>query len=148
MLTLGLQVKTHRGKRIVCAVVLDDDDAVVLPLKHIPDQKHSKATQARELHDTLTTALKGMTIRAAVLLEADFHQRRGLTDGVVDRLRLEGICLAAARVAVGVVEVLDGPALGRAFGTSKDEALAAGASLDVDGILGDAAAAAVAARTV
>lgn len=132
----------------MCGVILDTDDRIVLPLKHIPDPSHSKATQARELHDTLTTALKGKDIRSAVLLEADFHRSRGLTEGVIDRLRLEGICLAAARVSVAAVEVLDGPALGRAFGSSKEEALAAGGNLDVEAALADAAAAAIAARTV
>lgn len=132
----------------MCGVLLDADDGIVLQIKHIPDPSHTKATQARELHDTLTTALKRQDIGAAAMLEADFHRSRGLTDGVVDRLRLEGICLAAARVNIAVVAVLDGPALGRAFGTSKEEALAAGGNLGVEAVLGDAGAAAIAARTL
>jgi hypothetical protein len=146
--TLGLHVKTHRAKRVVCGLVLDADNTPVLPITHIPNPSHNKATQAKELHHTLTTALRGRDIRAAVLLEADYHPRRGLTDGIIDRLRLEGICLAATRETVTVVEVMDGPALGRACGTTKSAAVSAAQELLIDSVLIEAAAAAMAARAI
>lgn len=147
MQTLGLHVKTHGTKRVVCGVVLDSDDEVILPISHYPNPSHDKATQARELHQTLTTALKGKDIGYAVLLEADYHPQRRLTDGVVDRVRLEGICLAATRETVTSVDVMDGPALGRACGGTKSDALSAAESLSVDPLLVEAAAAALAARS-
>jgi hypothetical protein len=147
-LTLGLHVKTQASKRVISGVILEGDiDSVISTIKHIPEASHDEATQAYEAHAALTTALKGVDVRAAVLLEADYHRSRGLTDGIKDRLRLEGICLAASRKYITLTKVMNGPALGRACNTTKDGALDAASQLGLERLYVEAAAAALAAKS-
>jgi hypothetical protein len=148
VLTLGLHVKTHNNKRVICGVILDTtNDTAVFEIKHAPNARDDDAAKAREAHDALTTALKGKAIAAAVLLEADYDRRQRLSDGVKERLRLEGVCLAASRELVPIVKVLNGPELGRACGTNKAGALSSAVSLGVDPVLVEAAAAALGANS-
>jgi hypothetical protein len=148
VLTLGLNVKTHNNKRVVCGVILDAaNDSLVATIEHVPNLRDGEAKKAYEAHKTLATALKGKDIDAAVLLEADYNTRQALSAGVKERLRLEGVCLAASRERIAVVEIVNGPELGRACGTDKAGALRAAEKLGVESVLVEAAAAALAAKS-
>jgi hypothetical protein len=149
MLTLGLQVTTQGTKRVIYGVTLESDDhSVVSTFKHFPDKRHKAAQKAREAHHALATALKGKVIAAAVLREADYHHRQRLTDGNKERLRLEGACIAAADGVAAIFEVMDGPQVGRACASTKDEAISAAGELAVEPVLVEAAAAAIAAESL
>lgn len=148
MLVLGLTVGTRSGKRAVRAVVLDtSSDSIVATIEHVVDPRHDEATQAREARDALLSALRAHEVSAAVLLEADYNARSKVVAGTRARLRTEGACLSACREVVPSVVVLNGPALGRACGSTKDRAIDAGKILVADAILGEAAAAALAAKS-
>ncbi|MBF6127842.1 hypothetical protein [Nocardia brasiliensis] len=149
MLVLGLQVAAQNGKRVVRGVVLNtSDDSVVAIIEHVPNVDHNEATQAREARDAVASNLRAFEVTAAVVFEADYHPRAGLTDGTKSRLRLEGACLTACREIITTVEVMNGPKLGRACGGNKDDALGAAKDLGVDNKLVDAAAAALAAKSL
>ncbi|MGH3556006.1 MAG: hypothetical protein ACRDTK_00535 [Mycobacterium sp.] len=150
MLVLGLHVATQGNKRVIRGVLLDPTNDSVLspPIEHLPDRGHDEATQVREARDAVASALRAHEIAAAVLREADYHFRRGVTDGTKRRLRLEGVCLAACREKTSLVEVMDGPALGRACGGNKDAAFDAARILGVSENLVEATAAALAAKSL
>lgn len=104
--------------------------------------------QAREARDSIASALRAHEVAAAVLLEADYHRQAKVTQGTKSRLRLEGACLAACRETVTLVEVMNGPALGKAYGGRKDDALSAARELGVEGRLVETTAAALAAKSL
>jgi hypothetical protein len=146
---LGFQVVSHRSRRIVRGIILDTDtDSMAAKVEHIPDSRHNEAMQTREARDALATALRAHNIAAAVLLEADYHPQAGRSAGSKNRMRLEGACLSACRDHTATVEVMNGPALGRACGGQKEDALAAGRKLGVPEDLVEAAAAALAAKSL
>ena len=149
MHVLGLQVASHRSRRIVQGVIVDaDTDSIAAKVEHIPDSKHNEAMQTREARDAIATALRAYNIAAAVLLEADYHPQAGKSAGSKNRLRLEGACLSACRDHTPTVEVMNGPALGRACAGKKEDAFAAGRRLGVPEDLVEAAAAALAAKSL
>jgi hypothetical protein len=146
---LGLQVTSLRSRRIVRGVILDTDtDSMAANVEHIPDPRHNEAMQTREARDAIATALRAHNIAAAVLLEADYHPQAGKSAGSKNRMRLEGACLSACRDHTPTVEVMNGPALGRACGGKKEDALAAARRVGVPDDLVEAAAAALAAKSL
>lgn len=150
MFVLGLRVGTEGSKWVLRGVLLDPATDEVCPttIDHFPKKSHSAAQQAHDAHDALAGALSAYEIRAVVLREADHHNRAGIKDGTKKRLRLEGACLAACQ-ALGVpVEVMDGQGVGRAIGSSKEGAEDAARQLGVDSNLVEAAAAALAAKSL
>jgi hypothetical protein len=150
VLVLGLSLPAPKNKRTVCGIVLDTGtDRIVATIRHVTVRGHAEAQRARDAHDHLASALSIHTISAAVLLEADFHARRGLSDGVKDRLRLEGACLAACQGSTPTVVVMDGQAMGRAVcGGTKDEGLAAAEQFGAEADMVEATAAALAAKSL
>lgn len=147
MLVLGLAVGKRGTKRAVRSVVLDTlTDTVVGTIEHIVDPGHDDATQAREARDALLSALRAHDVTAGVMLEADYTPQNRVVAGTKTRLRIEGACLSACREVISQITVVNGPALGRACGTSKDAAVTAGKSLVAEAIYGEAAAAALAAK--
>ncbi|SHU10721.1 Uncharacterised protein [Mycobacteroides abscessus subsp. abscessus] len=147
---LGLRVGTEGSKWALRGVLLDPATDEVLPttIDHFPKKSHSAAQQAHDAHDALAGALSAYEIHAVVLREADHHRSARIQDGTKKRLRLEGACLAACQ-ALGVpVEVMDGQAIGRAIGASKDGAEDAARQLGVAANLVEAAAAALAAKSL
>jgi hypothetical protein len=144
-----MQVTTEGSKRVIYCVTLEtDDDTVVSTTKHFPVKKQPIAEQLREAHQAMTTALKGKVIAAAVLREADFHRLQRLTDPNKTRLRFEGVCLAAADNVSAAVSVMDGSDIGKACGSTKDDAISAGRLVVDDALMAEAAAAAIAAKSL
>jgi hypothetical protein len=149
VLTLGLHVRSKDKKRVIHGVILDaDGDSVVAVIKHIPDDNDDVAAQSKEAHAHLLTAIKGKAIAAAVLFEGDWNQNQRLTTANKERLRLEGVALAAIQSKIDEVAVMNGPALGRACSSDKASAIAAGKKLGVPAAAAEAAAAAVAAKSL
>lgn len=147
VLALGLAVGTRGSKRAVRAVVLDtSNDSAIATIEHVVDPRHDEATQAREARDALLSALRAYDIGCAALLEADYNPKSRVVAGTKARLRIEGACLSACREVMPSVAVINGPALGRACGTTKDHAIATGKTIVTDAAYGEAAAAALAAK--
>jgi hypothetical protein len=146
----GLRVASRSAKWVATVVIMEESGRdVAEQIEHICNKSHDDATQARELRDTLNGALSPYDdIAAVVLFEADYSDRSKITRGVKERLRLEGAALTACLDHARRVDVMNGPAIGRACGCSKDEALASAAELPVIGKYVDAAAAAIAARSL
>lgn len=144
---LGLHLPQPTTKRLVVGVVLDGT-SVIDTLEHVPNPDHSQALQCREALDAVRSVLSAHQLGACVLLEGDYHPRAKVNRSAKQRLRLEGTVLAACHERIAVVQVMDGPALGRAMGTDKKAALAAGEATGVDKRFYEAAAAALAAQTL
>ena len=87
-------------------------------------------------------------IGAAVLMEADYHPQAGKSAASKNRLRIEGACLSACRDNTALVQVMNGPAIGKACGTSKADALTAARGLGVSEEYVEATAAALAAKSI
>jgi hypothetical protein len=148
VLTLGLHVKTKDKKRVINGVILDtNNNSVVATIIHIPDETQDVAGQSKEAHAHLLTAIKGKAIAAAVLFEGDWNENQRLTSANKERLRLEGVTLAAIQSKIDDVTVMNGPALGRACNSDKASAIAAGRRLGVPAAAAEAAAAAIAASS-
>lgn len=144
-----MQVTTRNKRRNVLGVILNSaDDSVVAKIEHVSAPSHKEAMEAREARDSIASALRAHAVSAAVLFEADYHPQLKVTDGTKSRLRLEGACLAACREVITVVEVMNGPELGKACGGKKEDALHAAKSLGVEVKLVEAAAAALAAKSL
>ena len=107
-------------------------------------RRHKRA----EAHDAIASALRGHEVSAAVLREADYHNRAKITDGAKRRLRLEGACLAACRATGMQVEVKNGKEIGATYGGKKGDAFDAARDLGVDEKLVDATAAALSAKSL
>lgn len=146
---LGLQVPTHRNKRVVVGVVLDTtSNDVVDRIEHVPNPRHNEAAQAREARDAVASALRAYDLAAAVLFEADYHPQARVTGGTKERLRMEGAALTACLDNVRTVEVMNGQAIGRACGGKKKDAVEEASNLGVDSEYVEAGAAALAAKSL
>jgi len=133
-------------KRLVLGVILDSDTHALIDLfEHIPEKAHNEAAQAQAARDAVSSVLSAHSVAAAVLLEADYHKKSRVQAGTKQRLRLEGAVLSACLDKIPTVEVMNGPALGRACGTKKEDAVATAAGLVTDARFSEAAAAAMAA---
>lgn len=150
MFVLGLRVATEGSRWTIRGVLIDLATGAVAPatIDHFPNRSHDEPLQAHEAHDAIASALRGHEIGAVVLREADHHGRAGLTAGTKKRLRLEGACLSACRATGVPVSIMDGKAIGTAIGGSKNDAWAAANMLGVADESVDAAAAALAAKTL
>jgi hypothetical protein len=145
---LGLRIASRATRWVASVVILDASSGDVAEcLEHVSNRSHNEATQARELRDALSSALSPYEdLVAGVLFEADYSARATLKQGTKDRLRLEGAALTACLDHVRQVEVMN--AIGRAYGGSKEDVLAAAAALGVKKEYIDAAAGALAATSL
>ena len=102
------------------------------------------ALQLRSIDHALATTLASLDIDAAVVRGADYHPRTRLTDGVIRRLKMEGVLLSSLRRKVPIVRHLGGREIGATCGSSKTDIQARAFEL-VEREDVDAAAAAIAA---
>lgn len=144
---LGLHLPKPATKRLVVGVVFDGS-SVVDTFEHVTSAHQAPALQCREALDSIRTLLAAHDVGACVLLEGDYDRRARLTGTIKQRLRLEGAVLAGCVESIAVVAVMDGQALGRALGSNKPGAIAAGAATGVDTKYQEAGAAALAAQAL
>jgi hypothetical protein len=148
---VGITVRAKASRPYLRGVVLDDPTAGSTPLTfaHGSNAGQTLAEQVHGLADALRTALTAVTsgVDAVVVREADDGRRGGLTAGRKARARGEGVALDVARAITARVEVMNGPAIGRACGGNLASAeVAAAAIVSVDWV--EAASAALAARSL
>jgi hypothetical protein len=148
---VGITVRAKASRPYLRGVVLDEPTpgSPALTFEYTSNAGQSLADQVHGLANALRTSLKAVTsgVEAVIIREADDGPRGGLTAGRKARVRGEGAALDAARSITAKVELMNGPAIGRACGGNLASAEAAASAL-VEAVWVEAGSAAIAARSL
>lgn len=118
---VGVAVRIVRGRPHLRGVVLDEPSVgAVRTFDYLPPAGVQAPDMIRSVADGLAGQLAGVesAVLRLVIRQADDGRHGGMTAGRVLRARAEGAIAYVAKLECSDVQILDGPAIGRAFGGS------------------------------
>lgn len=146
---VGVTVRIKNGGPHLRGVVLDDADhgMVVRMFEHVSTTGADPEVQLLDLAHALSAEMRVQPVRGAVLLEAGFAPRAGLTAPNKHRLRAEGVALHVLRESTNLIRLGDKRVLGKQLKLTGPELQDKGTAV-AGASWGDAASAALVACTL
>jgi hypothetical protein len=121
---LGVACAIETGRPVIRAVSTQDGNALVELFRFAARSDDDWALQLRTIQSAVATELRDRDFEFAVVRHMDFDTRRRLTQGVANRIAVDGVVTAVARVRCQRVKVLTGREIGDVCSCSKEDVLA------------------------